>query len=91
MEFGGGTFTVLATSGDTQLGGTDMDNAIYEWIAAEFKKAEGIDLRNDKMAVNRVKEAAEKAKIELSTVMETEINLPYVSATQAGPKHLALN
>jgi molecular chaperone DnaK len=90
MEFGGGTFTVLATSGDTQLGGTDMDNAIYEWIAAEFKKAEGIDLRNDKMAVNRVKEAAEKAKIELSTVMETEINLPYVSATQAGPKHLAL-
>jgi molecular chaperone DnaK len=90
MEFGGGTFTVLATSGDTQLGGTDMDNAIYEWIAGEFKKQEGIDLRNDKMAVNRVKEAAEKAKIELSTVMETEINLPYVSATQAGPKHLAL-
>ena len=90
MEFGGGTFTVLATSGDTQLGGTDMDNAIYEWIAAEFKKFEGIDLRSDKMAVNRVKEAAEKAKIELSTVMETEINLPYVSATQAGPKHLSM-
>jgi molecular chaperone DnaK len=88
MEFGGGTFTVLATSGDTQLGGTDMDNAIYEWIADEFKKQEGIDLRNDKMAINRVKEAAEKAKIELSTVMETEINLPYVSATQSGPKHL---
>ena len=90
MEFGGGTFTVLATSGDTQLGGTDMDNAIYEWIAAEFKKLEGIDIRNDKMAVNRVKEAAEKAKIELSTVIDTEINLPYVSATQAGPKHLSL-
>ncbi|GAB6285584.1 MAG: molecular chaperone DnaK [Methanoregula sp.] len=90
MEFGGGTFTVLATSGDTQLGGTDMDNAIFEWIADEFKKLEGIDLRNDKMAVNRVKEAAEKAKIELSTVLETEINLPYVSATQAGPKHLSL-
>lgn len=90
MEFGGGTFTVLATSGDTQLGGTDMDNAIYEWIADEFKKQEGIDLRNDKMAVNRVKEAAEKAKIELSTVMETEINLPYVSATQSGPKHLSI-
>jgi molecular chaperone DnaK len=88
MEFGGGTFTVLATSGDTQLGGTDMDNAIFEWIADEFKKQEGIDLRNDKMAVNRVREAAEKAKIELSTVMETEINLPYVSATQSGPKHL---
>ena len=90
MEFGGGTFTVLSTSGDTQLGGTDMDNAIYEWIAGEFKKMEGIDLRNDKMAVNRVKEAAEKAKIELSTVLETEINLPYVSATQSGPKHLSL-
>jgi molecular chaperone DnaK len=90
MEFGGGTFTVLATSGDTQLGGTDMDNAIFEWIAAEFKKQEGIDLRSDKMAVNRVKEAGEKAKIELSTVLETEINLPYVSATQAGPKHLSL-
>ena len=90
MEFGGGTFTVLATSGDTQLGGTDMDNAIYEWIAGEFKKQEGIDLRSDKMAINRVKEAAEKAKIELSTVLETEINLPYVSATQAGPKHLSI-
>ncbi len=90
MEFGGGTFTVLATSGDTHLGGTDMDNAIFEWIADEFKKLEGIDLRSDKMAVNRVKEAAEKAKIELSTVLETEINMPYVSATQAGPKHLSM-
>jgi molecular chaperone DnaK len=90
MEFGGGTFTVLATSGDTQLGGTDMDNAIYEWIADEFKKYEGIDLRNDKMVVNRLKEAAEKAKIELSTVLETEINLPYVTANQAGPKHLSM-
>ncbi|HZK31194.1 MAG TPA: molecular chaperone DnaK [Methanoregula sp.] len=90
MEFGGGTFTVLATSGDTQLGGTDMDNAIYEWIAGEFKKLEGIDIRTDKMAINRVREAAEKAKIELSTVIETEINLPYVSATQSGPKHLSM-
>jgi molecular chaperone DnaK len=90
MEFGGGTFTVLATSGDTQLGGTDMDNAIFEWIADEFKKFEGIDLRNDKMVINRLKEAAEKAKIELSTVLETEINLPYVSANQAGPKHLSM-
>jgi molecular chaperone DnaK len=90
MEFGGGTFSVLATSGDTQLGGTDMDNAIYDWIASEFKKLEGIDIRNDKMAITRVKEAAEKAKIELSTVIETEINLPYVSATQAGPKHLSM-
>jgi len=90
MEFGGGTFTVLATSGDTQLGGTDMDNAIYEWIADEFKKYEGIDLRNDKMVITRLKEAAEKAKIELSTVLETEINLPYVTANQAGPKHLSM-
>jgi molecular chaperone DnaK len=90
MEFGGGTFTVLATSGDTQLGGTDMDNAIFEWIADEFQKREGIDLRKDKMAINRVKEAGEKAKIELSTVLETEINLPYVTADISGPKHLAM-
>jgi len=90
MEFGEGTFTVLATSGDTNLGGTDMDNVVYEWIAAEFQKLEGIDLRTDKMAITRVKEAAEKAKIELSNVIETEINLPYVSATQAGPKHLSM-
>ena len=90
MEFGGGTFAVLATSGDTQLGGTDMDNAIFEWIADEFKKYEGIDLRNDKMVITRLKEAAEKAKIELSSVLETEINLPYVTANQAGPKHLSM-
>lgn len=90
MEFGGGTFTVLATSGDTQLGGTDMDNAVYEWIASEFQKLEGVDIRKDKMAITRVKEAAEKAKIELSTVIETEINLPYASATQAGPIHLSM-
>ncbi|NLO78637.1 MAG: molecular chaperone DnaK [Methanomicrobiales archaeon] len=90
MEFGGGTFTVLATSGDTKLGGRDMDDAVYEWIASEFKRLEGVDIRNDKMAVNRVREAAEKAKIELSNVLETEINLPYVSATQEGPKHLSM-
>ncbi len=90
MEFGGGTFTVLATSGDTHLGGTDMDDAVFEWIASEYQKQEGVDIRKDKMAVNRVKEAAEKAKIELSTVLETEINLPYVSATQEGPKHLSM-
>ncbi|MBT8506904.1 molecular chaperone DnaK [Methanomicrobiaceae archaeon CYW5] len=90
MEFGGGTFTVLATAGDTHLGGTDMDDAVFEWIAAEYQKQEGIDIRKDKMAVNRVREAAEKAKIELSTVLETEINLPYVSATQEGPKHLSM-
>ena len=90
MEFGGGTFTVLATSGDTHLGGTDMDNAVYDWIVSEYKRLEGVDISKDTMAVNRVKEAAEKAKIELSTVLETEINLPYVSATPEGPKHLAM-
>jgi len=90
MEFGGGTFTVLATSGDTHLGGTDMDNAVYDWIVSEYKRLEGVDISKDTMAVNRVKEAAEKAKIELSTVLETEINLPYVSATPEGPKHLSM-
>ncbi|MDD1677449.1 MAG: molecular chaperone DnaK [Methanomicrobiales archaeon] len=90
MEFGGGTFTVLSTSGDTQLGGTDMDNAIIGWIADEFKRQEGIDLRKDTMAVQRVREAAEKAKIELSTVLETEINLPFITADKEGPKHLSL-
>jgi molecular chaperone DnaK len=90
MEFGDGTFTVLSTSGDTQLGGTDMDNTIVDWIAEEFRKQEGIDLRNDKMAIQRVREAAEKAKIELSTVLETDINLPYVTADKMGPKHLSL-
>ncbi len=90
MEFGDGTFTVLSTSGDTNLGGTDMDEAIINWILEEFKKQEGIDLRNDKMAMQRIREAAEKAKIELSTVLETEINLPYITADQSGPKHLTL-
>lgn len=90
MEFGGGTFTVLATSGDTSLGGTDMDNAVYEWLVSEYKRMEGVDISKDTMAVNRVREAAEKAKIELSTVLETEINLPYVSATTEGPKHLSM-
>jgi molecular chaperone DnaK len=90
MEFGEGTFTVLSTSGDTQLGGTDMDNAIVDWVCDEFKKQEGLDLRKDKMATQRVREAAEKAKIELSTVIETDINLPYVTADREGPKHLSL-
>ncbi|WOF16201.1 molecular chaperone DnaK [Methanoplanus sp. FWC-SCC4] len=88
MEFGGGTFTVLSTSGDTHLGGTDMDARIADWIYDEFKKQEGIDLKKDKMAENRIKETAEKAKIELSTVPETEINLPYITGDQGGPKHL---
>ncbi|MGC8817254.1 MAG: molecular chaperone DnaK [Candidatus Hadarchaeum sp.] len=90
MEFGEGTFTVLSTAGDTQLGGTDMDNAIIDWIVERFKEQEGIDLRNDKTAMQRIREAAEKAKIELSTVLETEINLPYITADKDGPKHLSL-
>jgi molecular chaperone DnaK len=84
-------FTVLATSGDTQLGGTDMDNALIDYISEEFKKTNGIDLRNDKVAIQRVREAAEKAKIELSTVLTTDINLPFISADAAGPKHLTMN
>ncbi|MEM3042203.1 MAG: molecular chaperone DnaK [Thermoplasmata archaeon] len=87
MEFGQGTFQVLATSGDTQLGGTDMDNAITEYLASEFKKEHGIDVRKDKTALQRLREAAEKAKIELSTTLETEINLPFLSATPEGPVH----
>ncbi|MCM8771684.1 MAG: molecular chaperone DnaK [Candidatus Omnitrophica bacterium] len=90
MEMMGGVFKVLATSGDTQLGGTDMDNALIEYIVEEFKKETGIDLRNDKMAMMRLKEAAEKAKIELSSVVETEINLPFITADQTGPKHLVM-
>jgi molecular chaperone DnaK len=90
MEFGHGTFTVLSTSGDTQLGGTDMDQVVMDWIVEEFRKQEGVDLKKDRMAVQRVREAAEKAKIELSTVLETEINLPYVTADKEGPKHLSL-
>ncbi|MGP8145295.1 MAG: molecular chaperone DnaK [Thermoplasmata archaeon] len=90
MEFGEGVFEVLSTSGDTQLGGTDMDNSITEWIAAEFQKESGVDVRSDKMAMQRVRDAAEKAKIELSSTTETQINLPFLTATHEGPKHLAL-
>ncbi len=91
MEMGAeGTFEVLSTSGDTQLGGTDMDKAIINYIADTFKKENGIDLRNDKMAVQRLQEAAEKAKIELSNVLETDINLPFITADASGPKHLAI-
>ena len=90
MEFGEGVFEVLSTSGDTQLGGTDMDNAVTEWIAAEFQKESGVNIRSDKMAMQRVRDAAEKAKIELSSTMETQINLPFLTATNEGPKHLAL-
>jgi molecular chaperone DnaK len=85
------TFEVLSTSGDTELGGTDMDNVLIEYIAEEFKKESGIDLRNDKMAMQRLKEAAEKAKIELSSTVNTDINLPFITADASGPKHLTLN
>lgn len=91
MEMGTeGTFEVLSTSGDTQLGGTDMDNALIDYIAEDFKKINGIDLRKDKMAVQRLKEASEKAKIELSNVLETDINLPFITADATGPKHLMM-
>ncbi|MDR3257051.1 MAG: molecular chaperone DnaK [Endomicrobium sp.] len=91
MEMGvEGTFEVLSTSGDTQLGGTDMDNALIDYIAEDFKRTNGIDLRKDKMAVQRLKEAAEKAKIELSNVLETDINLPFITADASGPKHLTM-
>ncbi|MFA6433398.1 MAG: molecular chaperone DnaK [Elusimicrobiales bacterium] len=91
MEMGKeGTFDVISTSGDTQLGGTDMDNALIDHIAYEFRKDTGIDLKKDPTAGQRIKESAEKAKIELSTVMETELNLPFISADAGGPKHLAL-
>jgi len=90
MDFGEGVFEVMSTSGDTQLGGTDMDNAVTEWVAAEFQKESGVNIRSDKMAMQRVRDAAEKAKIELSSTMETQINLPFLTATNEGPKHLAL-
>jgi molecular chaperone DnaK len=85
---GDATFEVVATSGDTLLGGTDMDNALMEFVAGEFRKETGIDLSKDKLAQTRLKEAIEKAKIELSTTMETEINLPFITADASGPKHL---
>lgn len=91
LEFGGGVFEVKATSGDTQLGGTDMDNAVIDYVAMQFKADTGIDLRGDKMAMMRLKEAAEKAKIELSTSLTTDFNLPFISADQTGPKHLTMN
>jgi molecular chaperone DnaK len=88
LEVGEGVFEVLATSGDTHLGGDDFDKKIVDYLADEFKKTEGIDLRQDKQALQRLTEAAEKAKIELSGVSQTEINLPFITATQDGPKHL---
>ena len=90
LEVGEGVVEVKSTNGDTHLGGDNLDQRIIEWIADEFHKSDGIDLRKDRMALQRLKEAAEKAKMELSTVVETEINLPFVTADQSGPKHLAM-
>ncbi|TBR17277.1 molecular chaperone DnaK [bacterium] len=90
MEMAQGVFEVKSTHGDTQLGGTDMDNVLIEYIAAEFKKETGVDLRNDKMAMMRLKEGAEKAKIELSSTLSTDINLPFITADATGPKHLTM-
>ncbi len=90
MHMAEGVFEVISTSGDTQLGGTDMDNSIIDYIAGEFQRTEGIDLKKDKMALQRLREAGEKAKIELSTTLETDINLPFISANASGPKHLVM-
>ena len=90
MEFGGGVFEVKSTSGDTKLGGTDMDNTISNFLIEQFSKDNNVDIKGDKTAVQRIKEAAEKAKIELSTVVTTEINLPFIASDASGPKHLTL-
>jgi len=90
LEVGEGVIEVKSTNGDTHLGGDDWDQAIVSWAADEFKSQEGIDLRNDRQALQRLREAAEKAKIELSTMMETELNLPYITADANGPKHMVL-
>ena len=90
LELGEGTFQVKSTAGDTHLGGEDFDQRIMDWLADEFKKEQGIDLRQDRMALQRLKEAAEKAKIELSSVQQTDINLPFITADASGPKHLNL-
>ncbi len=90
LEIGDGTFHVKSTNGDTHLGGDDFDQQIIDWLIEEFKKDQGIDLRQDRMALQRLKEAAEKAKVELSSTQQTEINLPFVTADSSGPKHLAI-
>src|SRR5579872_738093 len=90
LEVGEGVVEVKSTNGDTHLGGDDIDKRIIEWVSSEFKKEQGIDLTKDKLALQRLKEAAEKAKIELSSATQTEINLPYITADATGPKHLAL-
>ena len=91
LELGGGTFQVKSTNGDTHLGGDDFDQIIMDWVCDEYKREQGINLRQDKMALQRLKEASEKAKTELSTVQQTEINLPFITADASGPKHLSMN
>ena len=88
IEIGDGVIEVLATNGNTHLGGDDFDNKIIDWMVSEFKAQQGVDLSKDKMAMQRLKEAAEKAKKELSTVTSTNINLPFITMNQDGPKHL---
>jgi molecular chaperone DnaK len=88
LDIGGGTFQVKSTAGDTHLGGDDFDQRIIDWLCEEFKRDQGIDLRQDRMALQRLKEAAEKAKIELSTVQQTDVNLPFITADASGPKHM---
>jgi len=90
LEIGDGVFEVKSTNGDTHLGGDDIDQRLINWIAEEFKKQEGIDLKKDPMVLQRLKEAAEKAKVELSSTLQTEINLPFITATESGPKHLVM-
>ena len=90
LQLGEGVFEVKATNGDTHLGGDDFDQRVIEWLVEEFKRDQGIDLKNDRQALQRLKEAAEKAKIELSTTMQTEVNLPFITADQSGPKHLVI-
>jgi len=91
LELGEGTFQVKSTNGDTHLGGDDVDQLVMDWLCDEFKKEAGIDLRQDKMALQRLKDAAEKAKKELSTVAQTDINLPFITADASGPKHMNIN
>ena len=90
LELGDGVFEVKSTNGDTFLGGEDFDNAVVEYLISEFKKDSGIDLKTDKLALQRLKEAAEKAKIELSAAEQTDINLPFITADKTGPKHINL-
>ena len=91
LEIGDGVIEVLSTNGDTHLGGDDIDNLVIEWLATEFKKDTGIDLANDVIVMQRLREAAEKAKIELSSTQQTNINLPFITADATGPKHMQLD